>query len=446
MGENSTGKTSFLALLRALDDLAHNDIPDFKQPPYDLGSFDEIAHYRGGRGSRAETFSAEIAALSAKSDRQSTWKLAVRFGKDIKGTAPVPVYQRHSLSGNGEGNETWIAAHSEPPSTQVGTKQGTWDWDDGSKSRNAQPAMMSLLASIMAILSALERHDQLIKMFQPVGDSTKPTKEDMADLFSLTAETLSIDGLPRVFPRAPIGSEPRRTYDPAISTWDPKGRYVPMLLAELSSLQPEVWARLKQRLENFGRDSGLFDEIRIQHLGRIHGRPFQGGPFQVEVRKSGQTNRKGPWRNLVDVGYGVSQALQIITELLRDDPEQQSSKNSHPRQFLLQQPEVHLHPSAQAALGSLFCQLAGPRRQLIVETHSDNLMDRVCMDGRDGVSHLKPEDVSILFFERRGLDVRIHSLHLDEEGDVLGAPDGYRQFFLDETDRLVWPGRPKVEA
>ncbi|HBP53605.1 MAG TPA: hypothetical protein DD643_04330 [Synechococcus sp. UBA8638] len=444
VGENSTGKTSFLALLRALNDLAHNDVPNFKRPPYDLGSFDEIVHYRGGKCNKTETFSAEIAALSTKSARQSAWKLAVRFGKDSKGTAPVPIYQRHSLCGNGEDNETWITAQSEPPSTQVGTKRGMWDWDNGSKSLNAQPAMISLLASIMAMLSALERHDQLIKMFQPVGDSAIVTKEDMTDLFSLTAETLSIDSLPRVFPRAPIGSEPQRTYDPAISTWDPKGRYVPMLLAELSSLQPEVWAKLKQRLENFGRDSGLFDEIRIQHLGRIRGRPFQGGPFQLKVRKSGQTNRKGPWRNLVDVGYGVSQALQIIVELLRDDPEQQVSNKSHPRQsrqFLLQQPEVHLHPSAQAALGSLFCQVAGPRRQLIVETHSDHLMDRVRMDVRDGVSDLKPEDVSILFFERRGLDVRIHSLRLDEQGNVLGAPDGYRQFFMDEMTRSLWPER-----
>ena len=50
--------------------------------------------------------------------------------------------------------------------------------------------------------------------------------------------------------------------------------------------------------------------------------------------------------------------------------------------FLLQQPEVHLHPSAQAALGTLFCQVAKPERQLVVETHSDHLLDRVRMDVR----------------------------------------------------------------
>ena len=67
--------------------------------------------------------------------------------------------------------------------------------------------------------------------------------------------------------------------------------------------------------------------------------------------------------------------------------------------FLLQQPEVHLHPTAQAALGSLFCEIAGWDRQIIVETHSDYIIDRVRMDVRDNKTDLKPADVSILYFE-----------------------------------------------
>ena len=59
MGENSTGKTSFMALIRALWDVFYQSrIPDFKEEPYDLGSFDEIAHHRGGRGGRAGAFEA----------------------------------------------------------------------------------------------------------------------------------------------------------------------------------------------------------------------------------------------------------------------------------------------------------------------------------------------------------------------------------------------------
>ena len=64
VGENSTGKTSFLALIRALTDLAFGfRMPDFKEEPYDLGSFDEIAHVRSGRGDRAKSFEAGLGSL-----------------------------------------------------------------------------------------------------------------------------------------------------------------------------------------------------------------------------------------------------------------------------------------------------------------------------------------------------------------------------------------------
>ena len=54
-----------MALIRALWDAAYlGAMPDFKEAPYDLGSFDEIAHYRGGRAGRPHEFTAgfEVAA------------------------------------------------------------------------------------------------------------------------------------------------------------------------------------------------------------------------------------------------------------------------------------------------------------------------------------------------------------------------------------------------
>jgi len=195
-----------------------------------------------------------------------------------------------------------------------------------------------------------------------------------------------------------------------------------MYLANIFFHDPDEWSALKVQLEAFGRKSGLFDEIAIRSFGKK-----DSEPFQVQVRKYARA-LKGPMRNLIDVGYGVSQIIPVLTELLRED--------CSPI-LLLQQPEVHLHPSAQAALGSLFCNLAGPKRQLVVETHSDHLLDRVRMEIRDGTGTLGPDDVSVLFFERGELDVQIHSLRIDKDGNVLGAPDTYRSFFLEETTRSL---------
>ena len=92
---------------------------------------------------------------------------------------------------------------------------------------------------------------------------------------------------------------------------------------------------------------------------------------------------------------------------------------------------------AGRGMASAKTRIASRQQQLVVETHSDHLLDRVRMDVRDGTSKLRPEDVSILFFERGDLDVRIHSLRLDGEGNVLGAPPSYRRFFLEESRRSL---------
>ncbi|WP_425155620.1 hypothetical protein [Candidatus Palauibacter sp.] len=60
------------------------------------------------------------------------------------------------------------------------------------------------------------------------------------------------------------------------------------------------------------REAGLFDEIRIRTPDG-----WAGGPFQIQVAKCGPDSVKGPHRNLMDAGYGVSQVLPVVTELLR---------------------------------------------------------------------------------------------------------------------------------
>ena len=57
VGENSTGKTSFLAAVRAVWDAAYGSgAPDFRRAPFDLGAFPEIVHRRGGRANSANSF------------------------------------------------------------------------------------------------------------------------------------------------------------------------------------------------------------------------------------------------------------------------------------------------------------------------------------------------------------------------------------------------------
>ena len=426
VGDNSTGKTSFLALLRCLWDYAFAfQEPDFKLEPFDLGSFDEIAHHRGARGSQASTFTAGfflnpyrplITALS-----KAPFEFRIVFGK--QGTIPIPI-ERHMRGGAYWTRESLEAG--KPPNIQIGTSRGSWNivLPENVKlfsSTFRRPFGISML--IQSFFAGFREEKELGEIFQPISSSPPFQAEDAKALDNL-AKILQVvqgDSEPASV-GAPVRSKPRRTYDPAKPAPDPEGDYIPMFLANEFSLNREGWNELKAELEKFGENSGLFNDIVIKRLGQSG-----SAPFQVQIRKRGQ-RRKGPYRNLIDMGYGVSQVLPVVTELVR----------AHQSPLtLLQQPEVHLHPSAQAALGSLFCQIAGSNRQLVVETHSDHLLDRVRMDIRDKASDLTPDDVSILFFEREDLDTRIHSIRIDEYGNIQNAPPSYRRFFLEEIEKSL---------
>ena len=421
VGENSTGKTSFLAMIRALWDAAYeHEIPDFKEEPYDLGSFDEIAHHRGGRAGRAETFEAGFSdSIQEPGNKPATnelYRFEVTFGK--KWTTPVPVGRRESLGAN------WIEEVTDTDLynnlIRIGTNSGTWELTltDSSVLPNDR-YMYPLDIYVRTFLSKNYQAEE--EPLKPQSGSPAINMRDqmwLRALFSLRRRL----GQRQIFAGAPVRSKPFRTYNPGLPISDSEGDNVPMYLANVFTEDTPTWSNLKKKLESFGENAGLFDEITIRRLGKKGSEPFQ-----VQVRKF-KGGLKGPWRNLIDVGYGVSQALPVITELLRPDA---------PSLSLLQQPEVHLHPSAQAALGSLFCEVANSGRQLVVETHSDHLIDRVRMDVRDGATGLKPDDVSILFFERDGLEVNIHRLRIDEDGNIYGQPNGYRQFFMEETRRSL---------
>ena len=89
---------------------------------------------------------------------------------------------------------------------------------------------------------------------------------------------------------------------PRVRPATPKATTFPMYLANMYFQQPNKWEGLQKALVEFGKAAGLFDEIAIRPLGKRNTEPFQ-----IRIRMGGK-RAKGPPRNLIDVGYGVSQA------------------------------------------------------------------------------------------------------------------------------------------
>ena len=115
---------------------------------------------------------------------------------------------------------------------------------------------------------------------------------------------------------------------------------------------------------------------------------------------------------IADVGYGVSQVLPILVDAL--DPEVvpgRSNVGEFPTYSFLQQPEVHLHPKAQAELSSLLARLASlGDHSFIVETHSDYMVDRARIEIMNG--NVCFEDVSLIYLEPKKNVVNVHNISL----------------------------------
>ena len=129
VGDNSTGKTSFLAMVRALWDFAYGrQTPDFKEEPYELGSFEDIAHYRGRRTGRLESFEgtfefAQEQTTTSDHDRDGINQYSVVF-RNLSAN-PVPVRWRIGNS------RRWIEEHLRNDfhvDIQMGTTRGSWKY------------------------------------------------------------------------------------------------------------------------------------------------------------------------------------------------------------------------------------------------------------------------------------------------------------------------------
>jgi hypothetical protein len=416
VGENSSGKSTVLAMVRAAWDIAFGVTePDFNEQPFDLGGFDAIAHFRGGQGKRVHEFSVEGHYRVSVDSPRGSKKDVVRVAKGaFRERSGQPVLHRWEARQAGR-NATVELINESKLKLTVANKGTLWiDEALGLTRRSGHLASDAFFAARTQTMGkSVERE---------TAQKTLPLLDrHLFELMELMPGIGFASGPPRPFVGAPIRSKPERTYDPKKGTPEPEGSHVPMDMATLHATEPEVFRRLIDSIIEYGKAANLFSKVDVKRLGKKAGDPFQ---LLIAIDKF-------PF-NVKDVGYGVSQILPILFDTVRAPAGQT---------FLLQQPEVHLHPRAQAALGTLLLRQAARHDQsFIVETHSDHLLDRVRMEVRDGTAGLKADDVVILYFDRIGGRAKVHPIYLNERGDLVGVPKTYRTFFLDEEKRLLGIG------
>ena len=82
-------------------------------------------------------------------------------------------------------------------------------------------------------------------------------------------------------------------------------------------------------------------------------------------------------------------------------------------------------------MGTFFAgQMKQRAAPIIVETHSDYMIDRIRLLIRKG--QVRKDDIQVLFFSPQKTDVEIIPIKLGDDGSIIDPPDDYRKFFLDE--------------
>lgn len=213
---------------------------------------------------------------------------------------------------------------------------------------------------------------------------------------------------------APIRTKPKRTYDAPQTGFSPEGDHTPYVIKKRLSNKTQAEAFLVF-LERAGKNSGLFKSVTVKPYGTGPQAPFE---MRIVLGKAAL--------GLENVGYGVSQALPLIVEMF-----------VRPKRtaFAIQQPEVHLHPKAQATFGDLIAELArSDDKRFMIETHSDFTIDRFRLNIRQHGAIPS----QLLFFERTESVNIVTPIAIQSNGDLdSDQPDSYRTFFFNESLELL---------
>ena len=430
VGENSTGKSTVLGCMQALGNfIAPKSYPNvnFNVDPYQLGTFSEIARKSNPKTS---TFSLGF-TLGHSSGKQSITTVRARFEEGPAKIEPVlseiswefPEGKINVMHSPGKKSNYAKSFRGQPGfRIRVDSKNSKYKIFDVEFFDDRSPAFY--MADIDGLLSFMKyqvdihkqdgdksKHkamDQLITMIERGGPAVA-SQHAMVREGPAERESIFIESI------APTRSKPKRTYNPIAIMGDPEGEDIPLILMKMAMTQPKEWERLRVKLIEFGKISGLFSDIDVSRLGQSGVKPFQ---LRVKVR--------GPRVNFVDVGYGISQLLPILVKMFKQ-------KETH---FLIQQPETHIHPRALAELTSLMIQNHKQHSNVfVVETHNDYMVNRARIEIMKG--NIVPEDVSLIYLSPKGNIVNVHNITFDKSGNMHGEPADFQAFFMSEARALL---------
>lgn len=227
----------------------------------------------------------------------------------------------------------------------------------------------------------------------------------------------------RIYYLGPLRDHPKRRY--VWSGGEPEDmgrrgeRYVDAILSARNRgkyISPGYRRRkqsLEERVAFWLKELGLIHSFSVASIGN------GSGLFEVKVKR-------GPSSAdvlITDVGFGVSQILPVLVLCYYVD---------EGSTILLEQPEIHLHPSVQMGLADVFIDVMKNRNiQIILESHSEHLLTR--LQRRLAEEMLSEKDVALYFCNAESAGSELNALELDLFGSITNWPKDFFGSRFDET-------------
>lgn len=168
------------------------------------------------------------------------------------------------------------------------------------------------------------------------------------------------------------------------------------------------------------KEMQLIDEFKVNPISD------QRQEYEVKVRAKGSKD----WVDLPDVGFGISQVLPVLVQCFYAP---------HGSIIIMEQPEIHLHPGAQAALADVMIDVINSREggedrniQLVIETHSEHFLRR--LQRRIAEDVVSRDKVAAYFANTSKSPPVLETLEIDIFGNIRNWP---KDFFGDEMGDIT---------
>jgi hypothetical protein len=181
------------------------------------------------------------------------------------------------------------------------------------------------------------------------------------------------------------------------------------------------------------KQSGRLEALRsdLRQLGltwKVIARRLDQTQVALKVGRLSHPTRGGASDlvDIADVGFGLSQTLPVVVALHAAGPGQL---------VYLEQPEIHLHPRAQASMAQVIADAAARGVQVLLETHSSILL--LAIQSLVAERRLDPKAVSLNWFSREGGETHVTPGDLDARGAFGDWPEDFASVALESEHRYL---------